>query len=351
MNRKSMLPALALVLALLACNFQFNSTNTPPLLVTDTLIPPASITETSIPTLTYTLIPSDTSTPIPSITDTLIPPPTLTDTPALMPTSSTVPSSVPELSVDILRNATYYAPYYGRTVKLVNGSYSEGSGATAYSVQMLTVFAYGDINGDKKVDAAVILAENGGGSGTFESVVAVINQGGSPHQISQIQLGDRVLVNSANISLGVIHLKLIVHGPSDPLCCPSQAEEQSFWLLGNNLWLMELTSGPLGVERSINITLPGNWVSVTNPFSVNGSIAISPFENTLNYGVYRLDGSKVDSSSLLVSSAGMGTPGTFTKTFNLSSAGVTGLLVIQFKDISAADGSVLALDSVVINLH
>jgi hypothetical protein len=47
----------------------------------------------------------------------------------------------------------------------------------------------------------------------------------------------------------------------------------------------------------------------------------------------------------------MGTPGTFTKTFNLSSAGVTGLLVIQFKDISAADGSVLALDSVVINLH
>jgi hypothetical protein len=253
--------------------------------------------------------------------------------------------------VDILRNATYYAPYFTRTVKLVNGSFSEGSGASYYSVQMLGIYAYGDLNGDGKSDAAVILAENQGGSGVFESVVAVLNQGGAPHQVSQIELGDRVLVKSANISSGVIHLNMVVHAPSDPMCCPSLAEKQSFWLLGNNLWLMELTSGPSGLERSINITFPGNWVGVTNPFTVNGNVPISPFENTLNFSVYTLDGKKVTDGSLLVSSAGMGTPGTFTKTFDLNSAGVSGYLIVQFKDLSAADGSILALDAVVVNLH
>lgn len=318
MNRKLIFPVLALMLVIMACSVQINTTNPPPVSITDTLVPPITVTKT--PTL-----------------------PSLTPSP--------LPPSGPELSLDSLRNATYYAPFYERTVTLVNGSYSEGSGATAYSVQMLDVYALGDLNGDGKFDAAVILTENGGGSGVFESVVAVINLGGAPHQTGQVQLGDRVLVNSADISSGVIHLNMIVQGPNDPLCCPSQAEVQSFWLLGNNLWLMRVTSGPTGIERSINITYPSNWVDVTNPFMVNGDVPISPFENTLSYAIYLLDGTKVNESSLMVSSAGMGTPGTFSQTFNLSSAGITDLVVIQFKDLSAADGSILALGSVVVNLH
>jgi hypothetical protein len=356
MERKLTLPILTLALALLACSVQINPTNPPP--ATDTAIPPIISTDTLVPTipgvdtLSPTITMTDTLFPTIPSTDTPVPIPTITKTPILLsPTPSSVPSSVPELSVDILRNATYYAPFYKRTVKLVNGSYSEGSGATAYSVQILNVYAYGDLNGDGKVDAAVILAENGGGSGTFESVAAVINLRGAPHQTGQVKLGDRVLVKSANIAKGVIHLNMLVQGPNDPLCCPSQAEVQSFWLLGNDLWLMDVTSGSTGVERSINITYPGNWVDVTNPFTVSGNVPISPFENTLNYAIYLLDGTKVNESSVLVSSAGMGTPGTFTKTFDLSSAGITGLVVIQFKELSAADGSILALDSVVLNLH
>ena len=353
MNRKLIPAALALVFSLLGCSIpiNFNSSGTPPLIITDTLIPPAASTETSIPTSMATTIPSLTFTPIPSNTDTLVPLPTLTETPTQTPSISPVPSTVPELSVDILLNAAYTTPYFLKKVKLVNGAYTEGSGATYFSVQMLGVFAYGDLNGDGKADAAVILAENQGGSGVFESVVAVLNRGGAPHQISSVQLGDRVLIKSAYISLGVIHLGMVVHGPSDPMCCPSQAENQSFWLLGNNLWLMRVTTGPTGVERTITVSLPGNWVSVTNPFTVNGNVSISPFENTLNYSVYILDGTKVKSSSIMVSSSGMGMPGTFTKTFDLSSAGISGVVIVQFKDLSAADGSTLALGSVVINLH
>lgn len=344
MNKKWLAPGLAIVLALMACSVNIYTTNTPPAITTDTPAPGASNTNTVAPPSTDTTTPSNTDTPIytPSFTATVTPP---------TPTFTPIPSSAPGLSLDALRNATVYGVYFGRTVKLVNGGYSEGSGATYYSIQLLDIYAYGDLNGDGKADSAVILAENSGGSGVFISVAAFLNQAGVPHQISQVELGDRVSVKSGNISLGVIHLNTIVHAPNDPLCCPSQPEVQSFWLLGNQLWLMAVTSGPTGVERSINITFPANWASVNNPFTVNGNVTISPFENTLNYGVYQLDGKTINSSSVMVTSAGMGTPGTFTKTFNLSSAGVTGLIVVQFKDISPADGSILAMHSTVLNLH
>jgi hypothetical protein len=354
MDRKLIFPAVVLVLAMLACSVQINPTNPPPILPTDTLVPPTLATDTPIPptSVTDTSIPTFTETILPTITDTPAPTITSSETPQLpTPSPSSVPSSVPEFSVDNLRNTIYYAPYYGKTIKLDNGFYSEGSGATYYSVQMLDIYAYGDLDGDKKVDAAVILAENGGGTGVFESVVAVLNRSGIPHQISQVKLGDRVMINSADIARGVIHLNMTVHGPSDPACCPTQTQAHSFWLLGNKLWLMRVTSGPTGVERYINITYPGNWLGVTNPFTINGSVSISPFENNLGYGIYLLDGTKINESSLLVTSSGMGTPGTFTRNFNLSSAGVTGFVIFQFKDLSAADGSILALGSVVLTVH
>jgi hypothetical protein len=318
MNRKLILPCLVLIGTTLACSVQINATNPPP--------------------------PTDTSTPQIIILSTDTPPePTQTATQE--------PTANPGFSLEDLQNATVYAPYYGRTVTLHAGAYSEGSGADLYTVQMLDVFAFGDLNGDGKDDAAIILAENGGGTGVFESLAVFIDLNGSPHQVDQLQLGDRILVNTAEISLDVIHLEMTVHAPNDPLCCPSQQEVQSFWLLGNDLWLMRVTSGQTGVERAINIAYPANWADLVNPFTVNGSVPISPFENTLGVGIYLTDRTVINESSLMVSSDGMGTPGTFSQSFNLANAGITGLVVIQFKDLSAADGSILALDSMVINLH
>jgi len=45
-----------------------------------------------------------------------------------------------------------------------------------------------------------------------------------------------------------------------------------------------------------------------------------------------------------------GAPGTFSQTFNLSSAGVSGPVIFQFIDLSPADASTLALGSVVLNV-
>lgn len=315
MTRRLFLPIVALALAVLACNVPAEA----PTLPTNTLPPGAA-------TATFTLPATDTVAPGPS------------DTPA-----TPAPPGSGGLTLDLLRSGTYRAPYFDRTVTLVNGSYSDGAG---YSVRMLEVHAFGDLTGDDRDDAAVILAENDGGSGTFESVLAVELRSGAAHQISEQGLGDRVQIGSADISSGVIHLNMTVHGPADPLCCPSLPQRQNFWLIGNSLWLMRVTSTIGGVERAINITSPGNWVSVTNPFSVNGSVSVAPFENTLAYKVYLIDGTVVNESSLIVNSSGM-----FSKAFDFSAAGITDFIIVQLADHSAADGSIQALGSVILDLH
>lgn len=314
MNRELTLPVLALALAILACNIQTGPMASP--------TPVITTTDTAVPSVTTTSTPGQTAT-------------------------ATAPVG---LTLDMLRNGTYFAPAYGKTVTLVNGAYSDSSSG-GYNVQMLDTSAFGDLNGDGIADAAILLVENDGGSGQFVSLIVVYNSGGSPVQAGQSTLGDRVQVNSMNISSGVIHLDMRVQAPNDPMCCPSLAEKRSYWMISGHLWQMRVTTTSSGTERTINVSSPANWASVTSPFTVSGDVSISPFENTLAYGVYLPDGTKVNFSSLLVSSAGMGTPGTFSQTIDLTGAGITGPVIIQFEDVSAADGSVLALGSVLVIVH
>ncbi len=326
MSRKIIPSLLVILLAVTACN-----------LPSITLTPTATIT-----------IPSN-STPLP-VTPTILLSPTSTSTPILPTPTSTLspePSEPAGLTLEMLKNGTYYAPSYKRTITLANGSYSESAGGISYSVRMLDAYALGDLNGDGKADAAVLLAENGGGSGVFISLIAVINQDGAPHQQSQAELGDRVLVNSAAISSGVIHLDMIVPGPNDPSCCPTLPQNQDYWLIDNQLWLMHLTTTINGTKHEIVVESPGIWSTVGNPFTVKGSMTVLPFENTLAYRIYLTDGTKVNESNLTVTPSS-GISGTFTRDFNLSSAGITDWVIIQFVDVSAADGSTIALGSVIL---
>jgi Immunoglobulin-like domain of bacterial spore germination len=312
MNRKLILPMLALVLATMACLVQV----TPTLPPGPTAVPP-------------------TNTPVP---------PT--------PSATPVPPTLTPLTLDMLRNGTYYLPNYKRTVKLVNGAYTEGSGANLYSVKMLDTVAFGDMNDDGVVDAAILLVENGGGSGEFVSVINVLNTNGAPTQAGQALLGDRVQVRQMTITSGVLVLDMLVQGPNDPMCCPSQLESQTYRMVGNALWLTNLdTTTPQVQKRLITISTPTDGTSVTNPFTISGGETIAPFENTLTYRVFLPDGTKVNEATVQVDSGGVaGAPGTFSQTFNLSSAGVSGPVIFQFIDLSPADGSTLALGSVVLTL-
>ncbi len=289
MNRKILLPALALLFAILACTLR--------------TVPPAPATSTVAPASPQPLTPTVPIMPTP--TDTALP---LTPT----STSAAATSAPGELTSDMLKNGTYTTPAYNHTFTRVNGAYSGGSGTSAFRVRMLEVYTFGDLNGDKKNDAAIILAENEGGSGNFETLVAVINQNGKPYQQSTADLGDRNLVKGMDISNGVIHLDMVVHAPNDPLCCPSLPQKQNFWLIDNRLWLMRVTSTIGGTEHIINVDSPAIWNTVGNPFTVKGSVSVLPFENTLAYHLYRTDGTMINESPQSVTPS-TGTAGTFAR--------------------------------------
>ena len=267
--------------------------------------------------------------------------------------STALPPKPADLTVEMLRNGTYFAPYYGRTVTLVNGAFSAGTGADKYSIKMLDLVTFGDLNGDGVNDATFIMVEDGGGSGQFESVIAVLNAGGTPTPAGYAKLGDRVQIHSLAIAAGQLNLKMLVQGPNDPMCCPSQIVKQTYQMVKNIFWLTQIsTFTPDNQERSLIINSPVGEASVTNPFTINGSFTIAPFENTLSVRIYLPDETKVNESALTVDPGGVaGGPGKFSKTIDLSSAGITGTIIVQFLDVSAADGSTMALASVVVNIH
>ena len=167
------------------------------------------------------------------------PPPALTMTPGITGKSTAIPA----FSVDQLKDMQYQLdiiaeslPESNGLVQLTGGVFEQlypGS-ATSVRVELLNS-VLGDLNGDGSEDAAVVLAVNTGGSGTFIYLVAVDNYGGQPKQVAGTPLGDRVQVKSIHIQDGIIRLGMVVHSETDPLCCPSLDKQENYQLVGDRL--------------------------------------------------------------------------------------------------------------------
>jgi LysM repeat protein len=148
-------------------------------------------------------------------------------------------SSAAKLTPDALRNATYQG-IYDEPVQLADGKYEgepfvEG-GASRPTVVFADPFtAFGDLNGDGIEDAAVILAENSGGSGVFIYLAAVVDQDGMPVNAATRLLGDRVEIKSLTIDNGQIVIAMLTQGPDDPFCCPTLEVTLPFRLEGDQL--------------------------------------------------------------------------------------------------------------------
>jgi hypothetical protein len=163
----------------------------------------------------------------------------LTEIPsAAAPTAPAKASSA--LTLEILQNAEYASEFTAsKKAKLVSGKYEESAApgsASKVSVNLIPQpLAFGDLNGDGVDDAAVLLATNTGGSGTFVVLNAVLNDKGAAKYASSISLGDRVQPKTITISGGVITVDEIRHAPSDPLCCPTQQATLKFKLVDGKL--------------------------------------------------------------------------------------------------------------------
>ena len=137
------------------------------------------------------------------------------------------------LSVESLQNTTYQG-IYPETVQLSDGRYEgepfQEDGASRPMLIFIEPTAFGDLDGDGLEDAAVLLVETSGGSGAFIYLAAVLNQDGKPHNQATLLLGDRVQVDELTIETGEIQIKMLAHGPDDPLCCPTQETSVSYTL-------------------------------------------------------------------------------------------------------------------------
>ena len=103
----------------------------------------------------------------------------------------------------------------------------------------------GDLTGDGREEAAVLLWSNSGGSGTYDYVAVMgRNADGAVTNLGTAALGDRVQLRSAQITGGEIVLLLIQAGETDAACCPGQKWQRRFALQGPEL--VETASENLG---------------------------------------------------------------------------------------------------------
>jgi len=93
--------------------------------------------------------------------------------------------------------------------------------------------AFGLING--KETGAVILVTDPGGSGTFYDLALLIKETAGWVNTDTVFLGDRVKVQSIEITGDTIVIKMKTHGPGDPMCCPSTAAVKQFAVTNNRL--------------------------------------------------------------------------------------------------------------------
>ncbi len=331
---------LALALAGLACALDFNP---PPLVLTPVQGSATHVPLILQPTLTFTPLPP-TVTPQETSTETQLPP------------TSTPPQ--PGLTLEQLRNATLTVMGTDQTLRtllLQDGKYQAGTDpaqAGYASIFLGEKVAFGDLNADGAEDAAITLAENYGGTGVFVSVVAVLNQGGQPNAVATALVDDRPLVNTLLIKNGEIILDATIHDVDDPMCCPSLGSTRHYRLVENELVLSRFSSRtPGGAERAITLSAPINHAEVSGAFVVSGSVTISPFENNLVYSVF-LPGAPepVAQAGFMVTAAELGGPGSFELPLDFSAAGFTGPIRLEIADLSPADGSLLAMNSLFLTL-
>jgi heat shock protein HslJ len=179
--------------------------------------------------------------------------PTLTALDQVME-SVTVSQSVNTLLPGVLGNLAYTLTLTNEPAQFVDGKYEDSEAQINASLSVLNPIAYGYLN--DVWTAAVLIGENGGGSGVFTTLNVVQDVNGAPTPVAMTLLGDRVQVHSVTIAGANIELDMTTQGPNDPMCCPTMRVIQVYTLENGELKLTEetpVTPAP-GVEAGSTMT-------------------------------------------------------------------------------------------------
>lgn len=275
--------------------------------------------------------------------------------PTPAPVQETIPApteAAPSLTADQLKNAQYQlgARDDRAVIQLTDGKYQQGTDATTldFAYIGLTQFvSVGDLTGDGVNEIAAIFLENYGGTGNFGLLTIYSNVNGLPVFLTSTFIDDRPMINSMSIENGEVFLDAITHGAQDGGCCPTLPTTRRYALVNNQLRMVNYTTAnPEGAKRIVEITAPVNGAEASGSVQVSGTVSIAPFENNLTYFIYDEAGNQFAAGPVMVTAPDFGAPGTFNETFTLEGIPPGTTIYLEIQDISAADGSWLAMDAV-----
>ena len=265
-----------------------------------------------------------------------------------------IPTQAPPLAgitAEQVKNAGYQlgATDAPRTVQLVNGAYQEGvPGDPKYvDVRATDFIALGDIDGDGKNEAAALVSETYGGSGVFVFLAVYVAQNKSAVFKTSVFVDDRPQVNAIAIENHEVTLDVTIHGANDPMCCPTLRTTRHYRLVSDQLDMSDFTTFTNdGKPRTITIDAPANGAEVGSSVQVRGRVAIAPFENTLTYSIKDGVGVELSRGAVNVAATQPGGNGTFSVVIPIGDILSRAVIFLEIQDVSAADGSLLAMDSV-----
>lgn len=116
------------------------------------------------------------------------------------------------------QNATFIFEDGSITLEKGRARTEVGPGGFAEEDTILsTQIGYGDLNNDKKTDAAVILTRQGAGSGSFVYVGAFVSGLVTYKGTNTIFLGDRIVIQSITANNGVVRVNYLDRREDEPL--------------------------------------------------------------------------------------------------------------------------------------
>lgn len=260
------------------------------------------------------------------------------------------PTALPDY-VEKIRNAEYQLSLTDsrQIVQLVDGKYETGApgGPDFVSATVTPFVARGDLTGDGEDEYAALVAENYGGSGTFVFLAVFADEDGTLAFQTSTLVDDRPLLNELSIEDNEVFLDAVIHAFEEPMCCPTLRTTRHFRLIEQQLDMTEYTTfTPDARPRTITITAPATGTETYSSIQIRGDVAIAPFENNLVYRIYDVSGIELSVGAISVTAADLGAPGTFDTIIPIGSALSGAVIRLEVQDISAADGSLLAMDSV-----
>jgi len=136
-----------------------------------------------------------------------------------------------------VKNYKYYLTVPKQYAQLKDGEFEEGSSPDSYLNVKLIDYVIEDLDGNGTDDAVVVLAGTPMGSGSFFEITTLVadTEDDVIRQTNSIFLGDRTKIDSLSAKSGKIVLKLTIHRPDDPSCCPSKKDARQFSLTGGKL--------------------------------------------------------------------------------------------------------------------